>query len=339
MPIRYSDMDLSDSGAKDFVVRKRAPTIMQMLLIFASVLVVSVSVTVSVIDRMALVTILLIMMGAVGWYVIVQLQRGRDLVLATEFQNALFASALGINNKFCLIIKRDGNIVYLDRAFQQMFPEFLKITHRTVDNLLQYGKVQPDDKRKIFNAIERDVFDKVIFEIRGSDNHFYKIVMSIEPILRPSGFILLRGREFIEQRSAAKDISTALTQTPMLNKSNIALFSHVMDTMNMGVYMTDPKGNIIYANPVLEHWLAFNEGEITSSSLSLQDLFYQGGKRVDHIEPDNYEGEVTMQKKIGGSLKVFINQKILRDNDKVMGCTAIVHNITDQAGDAKNKLW
>ena len=43
-------------------------------------------------------------------YAEIQLQRSRDMVLSTEFQNALFASALGINNKFCLIIKRDGNI-------------------------------------------------------------------------------------------------------------------------------------------------------------------------------------------------------------------------------------
>ena len=119
------------------------------------------------------------LMGAVGWYVIVLLQRSRDLVMTTEFQNALFASALGINNKFCLIINRDGNIVYLDRSFQEMFPDFLKQPRRTIDILLEYGRVSGEEGKKIYAVIERGVYGKVVFDIRGSDGMFYKIVMSV----------------------------------------------------------------------------------------------------------------------------------------------------------------
>jgi two-component system, cell cycle sensor histidine kinase and response regulator CckA len=338
MAIRYTDLDITSNGARDFVIRKRSPSILQLLLIFLGVLLTAISITLTIADKMALIMILFILIGVVGWYVLIQIQRSRDLLLATEFQNALFASALGINNKFCMIIRRNGNIVYLDRSFQDMFPDFLRQSRRSIDVLLEQGRVSREDGEKIYSAIERGVYEKVIFDIRGSGNGLHRVVMSIEPILRPSGFILLRGREFVESRAA--DEADASRQA--LNKSTITLFSHVMDTMNMGVYMTGPTGNLIYANPVLEQWLGYRDGEIGSNNLALQDLVPHGSNRPEAIEPGNFEGEVMLQKKNGGMMKAFINQKIIRDEqNKVMGCTALVHHIADQgqAASVKKKLW
>ncbi|MDE3016884.1 MAG: PAS domain-containing protein [Pseudomonadota bacterium] len=334
---RYSDMDINASGARDFVMRKRRPTVPQLLMVFTMALVVSISLTVAVMDKIMLGVLLVILFGSIGWYVIVQLQRSRDIVLTTEFQNALFASALGINNKFCIIIKRDGNIVYLDRSFQDMFPDFIKLARRTVDILLEYGRVSREHSDKIYRAIEHGVYDKVIFDIRTAGGEFHKIVMSIEPIMRPSGFILLRGREFVQHRT---DVGLEASTPPVISKSTIALFSHVMDSMNMGIYMAGPAGNIIYANPVLEQWLGYGDGEIAARSLSLQDIVQTSGDRAGTIEPGDYEGNVAMQKKPGGTVTTFVNQKIMRDEQgKIMGCTALVHNITRPATDAKAKLW
>lgn len=338
MPIRYTDMDMTTSGAQDFVIRRRAPTIPQFAFILFIAILIALSLIAAVMDKTTLALILVLLTGIVGWYVMLILQRSRDMVLATEFQNALFASALGINNKFCLIIKRDGNIIYLDRSFQEMFPDFIKQSRRTIDMLLDHGKVSREESSKIFSAIERGVYDKVLFDIRSSDGRYYKIVMSVEPILRPSGFILLRGREFVEQRSAAESNGAKLPSP--LNKSNITLFSYIMDSMNMGVYMTDPTGNLIYANPTLEHWLGYQEGEISARNLSLQDIIYQNSSRTDTIEPDDFEGEVTLQKKVGGTLKAFINQKVIRNEQQaLMGCTALLHNVADAGANVKKKLW
>jgi len=339
MPLRYSDSNTLAGSAADFIIRRRTPTLLQLLLILITTFVIAISVILTAADKLALVIILIILLSAVGSYVAVQLQRSRDLVLTTEFQNALFASALGINNKFCLIIRMDGNIVYLDRSFQEMFPDFIKQPRRTVSVLLNYGKLSPEESKKIFAAIERNVYDKVIFTIRDSKGEFHKIVMSIEPILRPEGFILLRGREYIDERSSIK-IDDLTTPNSPLTKSTIALFSYVMDTMDMGVYMTDPSGNIIYANPVLEQWLGYKEGEVTSRSLSLQDIIRHNGTRTETINPGDYEGVAMLQKKTGGLMHSFVNQKIIRnDRKKVIGCTALVHNIIEQGTEEKKKLW
>ncbi len=339
MATRYTDLDFISSGARDFVIRKRTPTLLQLFGLFLITLLASVSLVVAISDKFMLAMILFGVIGLAGWYVIFTMQRNRDLLMATEFQNALFASALGLNNKFCMIIRRNGNVIYLDRTFQDMFPDFLKQPHRSIDVLLDQGKVSRSDSEKIFSSIERGVYEKVVFDIRDGENHYNKIMMSIEPILRPSGFILLRGREFIETRKAA-DVA-GKGGGNLMSKSNITLFSHVMDTMNMGVYMAGPTGSIIYANPVLEHWLGYGEGEITTGNLSLQDIIQQGGgARPDTIEPDNYEGEVMLMKKTGGTMKSFINQKIIRDDtNKIVGCTALVHNFVEQSNTKKKKLW
>jgi len=339
MATRYTDLKPASGSKTDFVIRRRTPTLSQLLMIFTAAFVAAMSIMLTAVDKLALGIILVILLASLGSYVAVQLQRTRDLVLTTEFQNALLASALGIQNKFCLIIRQDGNIVYLDRSFQELFPDFFKQPHRTVGMLVNYGKLSQEESKKIFAAIDRNTYDKVVFTIRDFKGDFHKIVMSIEPILRPSGFILLRGREYIDERSTVKIDDLTTTASP-LTKSTIALFSYVMDTMDMGVYMTDPSGNIIYANPILEHWLGFKEGEISASNLSLQDIIHHNADRTNVIQPGNYEGVITLQKKAGGFMQVFINQKIIRnDQQKTIGYTALVHNIINQGAEEKKKLW
>lgn len=339
MAIRYTDLDLLTNGAQDFVIRKRTPTLVQLFFTFLVVLLLSIGIILKLEDRFTQAMALIFLTGLASWYVIVQMQRNRDLLLATEFQNALFASALGLNNKFCMIIRRNGNIVYLDRMFQDMFPDFLRQPQRSIDVLLQQGRVSRTDSEKIFSAIERGVYEKVVFAIPGAANAPNKLVMSIEPIMRPSGFILLRGREFIEAR-AAGDPESKFTPTSIMSKPTITLFSYVMDTMNMGVYMAGPSGSLIYVNPVLEQWLAYKEGEMLSGTLSLQDIIHQSGKRAEAIEPDDYEGEIMLHKKTGGTMKAFVNQKIIRDEqNKVIGCTALVHHFVEQSDAKKKKLW
>jgi len=336
MQVRYTDLNSGKATSRDFVIRRRTPTIAQLFVVFLSVLLISVSLTLSINDRVNMLIMISALIVISGWYVITVVQRNRDLVLTTEFQNALFASALGINNKFCMIIRKDGNIIYLDRSFQDMFPDFLRQPRRTIDVLLELGKVSKEEGNKILTAIEHGIYSKVLFDIRGVGNEYHKIVMSIEPILRPSGFIMLRGRDFVEERASEELGSTATS----INKSSITLFSHVMDTMNMGVYMTNPSGELVYVNPVLEQWLGYQDGELGRHSLSLQDIIHQSGNRSDRIQPDNYEGEVTLQKKTGGMMKSFINQKVIRDDQgKMAGCTALVHNFSDASAELKKKLW
>src|SRR5690349_11273716 len=123
MAIRYSDLDPTTNGINEFVARKRVPTIIQLFILFILTLVITFGCLMFLADKFTIAFVLTLVLMGSGWYVLLQMQRNQDLVLATEFQNSLFASALGLNNKFCMIIRRNGTVVYLDRMFQEMFPD------------------------------------------------------------------------------------------------------------------------------------------------------------------------------------------------------------------------
>lgn len=333
--VRYSDMGLDAIGARDFVARSRTPTITQIALIVTSAFLIGFSLVVSIHNTGALIATLFALFAILGWYVIGVLIRSRDMLLATEFQNALFASAMGLHNKFCLIIKRDGAIIYLDRSFQSLFPDFVEHPVRSVDTLLKQGRVLSLDSERILAAIEKGTYEKVLFDITDAQGMVHHIILSVEPIMRPAGFTMLRGREYVENRGTHEPT----TSGNVFSKSSFTLFSHVMESLKMGVYISSPVGNIVYCNPLLEEWLGYAEGEVVARNLNVGNLVPPKRNPGMSNDPLDFEGTVQIEKKVGGYLKAFLNQRIIYgDSGQVMGCTAVVHLFHDEnLADAQNE--
>ena len=328
-----------NQNSKDFVVRKRYPTMLQLFVTFIAVLLIGFSIIIAVNDKLSLTLLIFVLGGASAWYAATVLQRNRDQLLATEFQNALFASALGMNHKFCFIIKRDGNIIYQDRSFQDMFPHFIRQPSRTLDSLLDYGKVSSEEKNAIFRAIEQGDYQKVVFDVRGSDGKFERVLMNMEPILRPSGFILMRGREFVESRSADDSMFATESANPF-SKSTLSVLSNSTEMTQSGLYMTNSSGQVVYLNPLLLKWLEYSEKEIDSARLTLQDLVHPVIGKLGTFEPGNFQGEMLLQKKNGGMVKCFISQSWLYDERrKSIGCAGMVQHMVEHSAEAKKKTW
>jgi PAS domain-containing protein len=335
MGIRYSD---ASKEANEFVTRERSPSIMQLIMLFVSTFIISVTLSLAVADQTLLTIILMLILTSVGWYVILQIQRNRDLVLATEFQNALFTSALGSNNKFCIIIKHDGTLTYMDRAFHDMFFDFVKLPYRHIDALLKYGEVSQEECAKIYGAIEHNVNDSIVFTIRASDNKPHKIVMTVEPITRPSGYILMRARDFVEQRTSAPNATPGTISAVKIDPAVIQLFSGVIGNAK-SAFIADPAGILLYVSPQLEVQLGYNSMEMLSRNFSIQDFVYVGGSKPDALALEDYEGDIIFQKKDGALIKGHIQQSLLKDKSgKLVGCTAI---FTDQesAASVKKNSW
>ena len=312
---------------QDFVVRTRRPVWQTLLFMFASVLPISILLGVFVQDMIVFCQIIFVILGALGTYVVYTVQRARDLVLATEFQNALFSSALGHSNEICLIIKYDTTIAYIDKTLQDMLPNLYKEPRRDIDVLLEQGQVSKEDRKIVLTAIERRVRSKVVFDITDHKKQRHRIMMSIEPIMRPKGFMLLRGREFIEKRVLGPDMPEN-DKTPVFNKTNLNLFSYIMDSMDIGAYIIDLFGSITYTNTTLEQWLDYDEDELVSHELSLRDIISQAGLESSIDDLKNFEGEVLLQKKVGGQVKALIEQKAMYDEQgTIIGYSCLVHKI------------
>jgi PAS domain-containing protein len=259
-----------------------------------------------------------LVVGIAAGLMVLNIQRARDLMLATEFQNAMFAYALGINNKFCLIIRRDGTIAYLDRGMQELFPEISKLKHRTIDALLDLGQVNREEYGKIMRAIDAGVLDKVVYTMRSTDGQYHRVMLTIDPIVRPSRFLLLRGRDYVEQRTKeenAADISVPAILTSLGNR------------LDEGVYATGPDGQIIYANVTLEAMLGYQEGELTRAPFYLHQLLFglEPGSQ-NKLELQSFQGDVEMRAKGGRAVPVHILQDVQRagTNGQILSCTAVI---------------
>jgi len=226
----------------------------------------------------------------------------------------------------------------MDQGTQRMFADLLKERQLNLVNMLKVARVPTIEQDKILDIVLRGTPERVICDMRGHDNRTHRVVLSIEPISRPSGFLLVRARDYVEERDTPRGAAKAAVN-PLLSKSTIGMFAHVMDRMGMGMYMTDVNGNLLYANPVLEAWLGFNEGEVTASNFTLREVLH-GITPVEGLNPGDFEGEHNLLKKKGGLIRAYINQKIVYgEGKKPLGCVAIITNIIESDTEVKKSLW
>lgn len=329
MSHRFENFKVVQAQDGDFIIRRRLPPIWQLVMLFClgggGILllawkgdnwdynIVFIALAISIIILLA-------------WYTVFFTQRNRDLLLATEFQNALFAGATSLQTQFCLITKQDGTIIYYDPGFQRMFPEFLRMEQRAIDVLLRVGHASEEDRERVFSALNRGVYEKFVLNFTGNDNKPHHVVLSIDPLPRPRGFFLFRGREYVERSQ----------KNETLIQPQSTLFTTLLEKMPIGAYAINTKSEFTFANPALEEWLGYTSGELLSRKFSLQDLIYPPEQRTEHIKLEPFDGDVTLQRKNGSLLHVHIRQEVSDDQHQKIA-TGIVTLVEEHAPDLLKK--
>ncbi len=181
--------------SSDFFIRERGVSIQQALVLIMVTILIGTA-TVSINEKLAVTSVVLILFGCISWYLTLDVHNNKALVQATEFQNAIFSSALGMNHDFTFIVTaKNHDIFYLDRPFQNIFPYFFKQKDRSLNSLLEQAKVAEENQKTLHSLLEQGNAQNMVLEmeIEGVNS---KVALSIEPIPRPQGFILVRGRKF-----------------------------------------------------------------------------------------------------------------------------------------------
>ncbi|NBX03674.1 MAG: hypothetical protein EBR02_06405 [Alphaproteobacteria bacterium] len=188
---RSDYIDIQKSG---FVVRKNTP-IAKISEVFKWVSVVVLVVSVAMYYDSLIGFGICVGGGALALFLGRQLERMQKIQQSTEFVSAIFSSALGKGYLFCIAIREDGEIVYLNRPFQTSFPDFIAQPKLTLQTLMKMQGVSEDDSIKIRAAISRPQDSSVTINmVIGNSNTVKPITFCIEPIERPSGFLLIRGK-------------------------------------------------------------------------------------------------------------------------------------------------
>jgi PAS domain-containing protein len=317
MATRFTDDLFNNTDGSDFIVRKRLPLVVQICIIFA-IAFLAIYLTACIMSdtgsKVLFFCTLTITIGSLTWFTVFFSSHLRDLVLATEFQNAMLASAAQLSTCFCMITKRDGSIVYIDPGFQKLFPQFLQSNDRNIDGLLRSAGIHKELIVKVINLVEQNTEDRVLLPFVKGDGNPLPIMLTIDILPRPKGYLLLRGRDYVEKRTGAEE-----GKQPSVN---VALMQ-ALQRLPEGVLVTDGSGIITYVNKTLEEWLGYETGELYSRPFKVGHIFYQyGGKDAGVPVNSDFTGEIILQRKDRSLITTRMQQTSL---GKSAGLSAFVY--------------
>lgn len=128
-------------------------------------------------------------------FVAQNLERLKKVKQALEFMNALFSSALGKGYQFVFIVKNTGDVVFYNRPFQAVFPTYVGTKDRTLETLLATYQMPQEHQEKLkalMSANTEGMITTVLREQSASSG--LSVTLYVEPIERPTGFFIIRGK-------------------------------------------------------------------------------------------------------------------------------------------------
>lgn len=322
--MRFSEMDSFTSSQLDFVPRERQKQVWGLLVAFmATIALVFVAGYLPLFKQMEvytpLIAVILIMVLCI--YVIYRKQISLDLVMSTEYQNMLFAQAVGLGSAFCFIVRRDGTIAYASDGLSSIFPHFHYGDSRALEGVFEQGIVRKADRERIMAAIRSGTNEHLVFPIFNQHSEKKDYILTVDPLPRPAGFSIVRAREYLGQRTGVQLLPDVLRST------SVDKLDHMLATTIVAHYTTDNYGRFEYVNPAFEHLFGYEPGEVVDSKLSIHHLFFSLGHHVltEEYTLSDYTGEATLQHKDGSRLNMTVMQNIVRDAaGKVIGATGSI---------------
>ncbi|HEU5046918.1 MAG TPA: PAS domain-containing protein [Rickettsiales bacterium] len=323
MAFRFSDNILNNFEGTGFVVRNRVPRTLFIVIIFLAafdLICFTAYLTNDTSVNAIFLTVLLLSISALCGLTFYFINRFRRLILVTEFQTAMLASAAQIGTRFCFIVNTEGMIFYVDPGFQKTFPAFMDSGDRTLWELLAFMETPADLTQKVLNSLKGGKSDHIILSFKDRENLPVTAVMNIDVITRPRGYFIIRGRNYIEKRSEVK--SNEGNQDLQYVAQTLA---HAVSTLPQWLLVADSVGRIVSINETFEQWLGYGYGEIAAAKLPIRQIFHQYGHNDTGVMLlEDYQGEVVLRKKDLTLLAARLHQKVLMAAGKTLGISATV---------------
>ncbi len=319
--MRFHELDALRPDQLDFVPRERRSQITKVMLAFSmAVLLVLVAaytpLSGTVAPYIPILAILLI--ALLGVFVTFHNQIILDLLMSNEYQNMLLAQGFGVGPGFGLIVRRDARIVHASEGIDAIFPQFDYSQSQALDSIFEQGLVRKADRERIIGAIHNCTGERIVFPIIAPYEAPKEYILTVQPMARPSGFSVIRCREFLGKRTGLQMLPDGLSLT------SVDKIEHLLTTTSIPHFTTDAFGRIEYANPAFDRALGYEAGEIVESKLSLHHLIFLMGQTLitEEYTLSEHVGAVELIHKNGKRINGTLQQTILRDaNGKAMGAT------------------
>lgn len=311
----------------DFVPRERRNRVFRVIAAFAvTIALIFILAYAPPLGRYALYTplIAIVLMAILCLYVVYHEQIILDLILSTEYQNLLFSQALTLGSSFFMIVRRDGTIVHASEGLAEVLPGFDYSQSQALDGLFTLGTVRKTDRERIMGAIYSSIRESLVFPIISQYQQPKDYILTVEPMTRPAGFSVVRGREYLGQRSGLQRLPDSLSAT------SVDTIEHLLATTDVAHYTTDAFGKFEYVNPAFERLFGYSSGEITESRLSFHHLVYSLGSIAvtEEYSLGDYSGPATLLAKNGERHSVALHQLAVRNaQGKIVGATGTLTNL------------
>lgn len=313
----------------EFIPRERSAQIWRVVLSFA-VLGILITIFLLAPHKLGGVSISILLsilaIAVLCFYIVLRKQQSLDLVMMTEFQNMLFAQAAALGSNFCLFVKRDGTIEYANDGVQKIFPTYTFGESHSLEGLLKDANVNKTDSDRLMSAIISSQRDRLIFPIVTKENKVHEYILTIEPLPRPAGYMVVRGREYRDHRAGS------VVMPEVLRSTSPEKVDHLLTHSGIPHYIVNEYGKFEYVNPVFEQALDYNPGEVLDSKLSMYHVIYQlkGQPVTEDLKLTDMLDNATLQKKTGALVQAAIKQAVIRDeNNKITGATGSIVLGTD----------
>lgn len=320
--MRYGDQLDMTADTSDFVPRERSRDIWRVIFGFALAiaLMLFLNFTPNVVGGATEASLIsLLAIAILCFYIVYQKQQNLDLVMATEFQNLLFAQAASQGADFCFFVKRDGVIVYANDGLRKLFPNLVYSDASALEALFESAEINNVDRERVMSAIYANQRDRLVFPMKDASGNHREYILIIDPLNRPPGYIVMRGRQYYNKRVGTEAFPE------MLRNTTPEKIEHLLSYTPAPLFITDEFGAISYATPALEALLGYSVGEISMAKLRISHILGKIGQEMltEEYRLHDAQSPADALHKTGRNMPVMLSLFTIRDQvGKVLGATA-----------------
>lgn len=242
----------------------------------------------------ALTITFLLLMGYFGFV----MYRTKNLLLASEFENALFAGANNAGVEFSIIINNAGKVVYLSPGCRRYFRSDMEINKEDFAHMLALMGLEDADKIHIISALDTGTKTNLNVQLFDAFGYLQDIYLILRPIARPKGYMMLKAISLDEE-----------LKREIEDKGKIdSYMMRLTDSLPFGGYIATDAGDVLHSNKILSDMLGYAEGEIAEAEITLRDLFF-GNEVMERDMMSPWSGTTAIRHKdTGNPVKARLQQ-------------------------------
>ncbi len=319
--MRFDTLDAVQADQLDFVPRERRSRVLRTIFAFVvAIALIFIMAFAPPLSKFAayLPFVAIFILALLCLFTAHQEQTTLDLATAAEYQSLLYSQALSLGASFSLIVRREGSIVYASDGLRAVFPQFDYAESKALEGVFEQGLVRKADRERIMGAIYSSTPERLVFTLSNQYQDHKDYIITVEPMARPAGYSMVRGREYLGKRSGLQAMPDALSAT------SADKLEHLLATTPTAHYTTDAFGRFEYVNPAFEQLFGYAPGDIVASKLSLHHLVFSLGDNAltEESALTDYNGSAVILNKQSGREPATLRQSVIRDAaGKTVGAT------------------